>query len=134
MFLGRSEVTVHGPSLNRFSASRRRRRTASCVHASLRRMALWMGSASLSEISVIGVSALARIHEAPKIRSAAILTIAIVRQSQAATGGKRMAATEVRISLNIAPALALDRAGGKACLAANPRAWPWPSARLAGES
>src|ERR1700691_1704135 len=75
MFLGLSEVTVHGPSLYRLSASRRRRRTASCVHASLRRMALWIGSASLSEISVIRISAPARIHEAPSIRSAAILTI-----------------------------------------------------------
>src|SRR5580658_6359281 len=87
MFLGRSEVTVHGPSLNRLSASRRRRRTASCVHASLRRMALWMGSASLSEISVIGISAPARMHEAPKIRSAAILTIAIVAKAEARQSG-----------------------------------------------
>src|ERR1019366_1161589 len=52
---GRSVVTLHGPSLAWRSASARRWRTESSVHASLRTIAECMASASESETRVIGM-------------------------------------------------------------------------------
>src|ERR1035441_10040618 len=52
---GRSVVTLHGPSLAWRSASARRWRTESSVHASLRTIAECMASASESETRVMGM-------------------------------------------------------------------------------
>src|SRR5450755_3502740 len=87
--LGRSAVTDQGPSFMRRSASARRRRTASCVQASLRMMALWMGAASSSETSVIGMPAAfahtathTAAHQAGAAKGKAVFTNKIVADAQ----------------------------------------------------
>src|SRR5438270_11962556 len=74
MPLGRSVVTLQGPSFSRRSASARSRRTESTVHASLRIIALWIGSASSSETSVMGRSA-AREQATARIQMRAFFTL-----------------------------------------------------------
>src|SRR5436305_1082667 len=79
--LGLSEVTVQGPSFMRRSASARRRRTESWVQASLRIMALWIGSASSSDNSVMGKPA-APAHDAIAKSKTPAFTTAIVAWGQ----------------------------------------------------
>src|SRR5262249_33180406 len=57
-----------------FSAAVRRRRTESRVQASLRTIALWIGSASSSEMSVFAAS-LAQAHTATAIKATTIRTL-----------------------------------------------------------